>query len=565
MKFNEIPYKRPDIGQFEKNFIKLLNDFDKAQSFEIHDRIMRELNALRNEYLTQNTIAYIKYSADTLNEFNRQEKDFFDRNDPVYEELQTKYYKSVINSKYKKELEQKWGRRLFSTAEQIVKTYQPEIKEDLRIENKLKTEYSKLLGSAKIMFEGKERNLSGLVPFIESEDRAIRKAASEAKWNFFNENRKELDRLFNELVKIRTEMARKIGYKNFIEMGYARMERTDYNADMVKIFRAQVEKYIVPISLDLRQKQKERLGLDSMKYYDQPIEYKSGNAKPQGDPEWILNCAKKMYEELSPQTGEFFNFMLENQMMDLVTRKGKDIGGYCTFLANYKSPFIFSNFNGTKHDVIVLTHEAGHAFQAYSSRHLELPEYLSPTSEACEIHSMSMEFLTWPWMNSFFKEQTDKFKYSHLKESLSFIPYGVSVDEFQHFVYENPDLSPMERKKAWRSIEKKYIPDIDYDGNQFLEEGGRWQFQRHIYLDPFYYIDYCLAQICAFQFWKKSTEENGQAIKDYIKLCHAGGSKTFLELVSLANLQSPFDENCIESFVDHVKVWLNSIDDKALN
>lgn len=272
-----------------------------------------------------------------------------------------------------------------------------------------------------------------------------------------------------------------------------------------------------------------------------------------------------MYNELSPETAEFFNFMVENELMDLVTKKGKDTGGYCTFIEKFRSPFIFSNFNGTAGDVEVLTHEAGHAFQAYSSRNFEIPEYFSPTLEACEIHSMSMEYLTWPWMECFFQEQTEKFKYSHLKGSLIFIPYGVAVDEFQHYIYENPDISPADRKKAWLSVEKKYMPYIDYDDNEFLKNGGRWQQQRHIYMTPFYYIDYCLAQICAFQFWKRAHDEDEKALEDYIKLCKAGGSMSFLELVKLANLISPFEEDCIRSFVGDVGKWLDRVDSSGLN
>jgi M3 family oligoendopeptidase len=335
------------------------------------------------------------------------------------------------------------------------------------------------------------------------------------------------------------------------------MGRIDYNSEMVSVFREQVEKYIVPLTLKLKQSQKERLGVNSFMYYDQPIDFKEGNAKPQGEPDWIVACAKKMYEELSPETGKFFNFMVENELMDLVTKQGKDRGGYCTFIEKYKAPFIFSNFNGTKGDIEVLTHEAGHAFQAFQSREFDIPEYYSPTAEACEIHSMSMEFLTWPWMEQFFKEQTDKFKYSHLKGSLIFLPYGASVDEFQHFVYGNPDATPMERKQAWLKIERKYLPYIDYDANDFLMNGGRWQAQRHIYLYPFYYIDYCLAQICAFQFWKKSHEDRKKALKDYIRLCSAGGSKPFLKLVELANLESPFGENSIKPVITDIEDWLN--------
>lgn len=565
MKFSEIEYKRPNVSVISEKFDHLVNLFQKAESFDEQDALIRNINDLRMEFQTLGTIASIKYSIDTNDKEFEEEQNFYDANSPVFDGLVHKYYTAIVNSKYRPELEKKWGKQLFDVAEVTLRTFSPEILEDLKKENELRTDYSKLLASAKIFFDGEEKNLQGLIPYMESTDRDLRKSANEAKWKFFADNADEFDRLYDELVKIRARMAKKLGYKNFVQMGYDRMGRTDYNAEMVKKFRDQVLETIVPIAVKLKQKQQKRLGLESFKYYDQPLDYKSGNAKPHGSPDWIVSCAKNMYSELSPETNEFFNFMLDNEMMDLVNKKGKDTGGYCTFIEKYKSPFIFSNFNGTMGDIEVLTHEAGHAFQAYSSRNFEIPEYFFPTSEACEIHSMSMEFLTWPWMNCFFKDQTDKFKYSHLKGSVIFIPYGVSVDEFQHWVYDNPEATPAERKLAWLEIEHKYLPYIDYDDNEFLEKGGRWQQQRHIYMSPFYYIDYCLAQICAFQFWKKSNENREQALEDYLRLCKAGGSQSFLGLVNTANLISPFEDGCLKSFMGVIDKWLESFDDASVN
>jgi M3 family oligoendopeptidase len=355
-----------------------------------------------------------------------------------------------------------------------------------------------------------------------------------------------------------------LGYKNFVELGYARLTRTDYNAEMVANFRKQVEEYIVPVATRLKERQRKRIGVDELKYYDDRFSFKTGNPTPKGDPEWIINNGKKMYSELSPETEEFFNFMLDHELMDLVSKKGKASGGYCTFFTEYKAPFIFSNFNGTSGDIDVLTHEAGHAFQVYLSRDYQIPEYNWPTLEACEIHSMSMEFFTWPWMELFFKEDTDKYKFSHLSEGLLFIPYGVAVDEFQHFVYENPEATPTERKRAWREIEKKYLPHRNYEGNEYLENGGFWHQQGHIFNSPFYYIDYTLAQICAFQFWKKMHENREAAWSDYVHLCKQGGSKPFTELVKEAKLISPFEDGCVKSVIGVIEDWLNSVDDTKL-
>ena len=174
---------------------------------------------------------------------------------------------------------------------------------------------------------------------------------------------------------------------------------------------------------------------------------------------------------------------------------------------------------------------------------------------------MSMEFFTWPWMQLFFKEDTEKFKFEHLSAALQFLPYGVAVDEFQHLVYENPNMTPAERNETWRMVEKKYLPHRTYEGNDFLEKGGYWHRQSHIFSSPFYYIDYVLAQICAFQFWKRSLEDKENAWKDYVRLCKAGGSMSFLKLVELAGLRSPFEDGTVEWAIQPIKEYFEKTDD----
>ncbi|MEH7882995.1 M3 family oligoendopeptidase [Bacillus sp. JJ1609] len=564
MNFEQYTYTRPNLEEVTVKFDQLLGKFKNAGSVKEQSTAMNEINELRNDVGTMFNLCYIRHSIDTEDEFYKQEQDFLDELAPQVEGLVTKYYEALVASPYKDELEAKWGRQLFALAEAQLKQFSPEIVPLMQKENKLSTEYTKLVASAKIMFEGEERTLAQLDPFTESKDRETRKRASEAKFAFFSEHGDEFDRIYDELVKVRTEIAHKLGYKNFVELAYFRMNRTDYDSKMVAAFRDQVHQYIVPVATKLKERQLNRIGVDALKYYDEPFGFETGNAIPKGRPEWIVDNGQKMYDELSSETGEFFRYMNENNLMDLVAKKGKAGGGYCTYIENYKSPFIFSNFNGTSGDIDVLTHEAGHAFQVYSSRHFEIPEYNWPTYEACEIHSMSMEFFTWPWMELFFKEDTDKYKFSHLSGALLFLPYGVSVDEFQHWVYENPEATPAERKQQWREIEKKYLPHKDYDGNAYLEEGGFWQRQGHIYNSPFYYIDYTLAQICAFQFWKRSRENQEEAWKDYANLCKLGGSMAFTELVKAANLISPFEEGCVESVIGEIESWLDSVDDSKL-
>jgi len=564
MKFKEFAYIRPDLREVETKFSDLLIKFDQAEDFQQQDVVMVALNKLRSEFESMEQLVHIRHTIDTTDPFYEEEQAFFDEGTPIYQGLISRYYRSLVKSKFRKALEEKWGKQLFVKADLTIKTFEPEIIEDLQQENKLSSEYTKLIASAKIMFEGEERNLPGLVPFQLSTDRATRKRANEAKYAFFKANEVKLDEIYDGLVKIRTRMAQKLGFANYIELGYARMLRSDYTPEMVADFRKQVKESIVPVGSKLRERQRKRLGLDTLPYYDEKFSFQTGNATPQGDPEWIVSNGRRMYNELSKETSEFFEFMVENELMDLVSKRGKAGGGYCTYISQYQVPYIFSNFNGTSGDIDVLTHEAGHAFQVYCSRNFQIPEYHWPTYEACEIHSMSMEFFTWPWMELFFKGDTDKYKFSHLSDALLFIPYGVSVDEFQHFVYDHPEASPQDRKAVWREIERKYLPHRDYEDNDYLERGSYWHQQGHIFGDPFYYIDYTLAQICAFQFWKRSRENRECAWTDYLRLCQAGGSQSFLELVKLANLVSPFQDGCISSVVKVIENWLNGVEDSKL-
>lgn len=562
--FKDYVYTRPNMEEIEKEYTAAVEAFKSASSFEEATQAMQTINTISNTYATQANLAYIRSSVDTNDKFYQAEREFFDEVSPVFQSLYTTYTKALAETPFKEQLEEKWGSLLFDLAQLSTQSFSEEVMPLLQEENKLTSQYAKLIASAQIEYDGKTLTLAQLGPYAESKDRNVRKEVMEKNYSFYEQNQEEFDSIYHELVQLRHQIAVKLGFKNFVELGYVRMNRVDYNADMVANFRKQVRDHIVPIANELYARQAKRIGIEDFKFYDQALDFLTGNATPQGDPQWIVEQGRKMYSELSEETKEFFNFMTKKELMDLEAKKGKESGGYCTFIDDYQSPFIFSNFNGTSGDIDVLTHEAGHAFQVYSSRNIGIPEYVWPTHEAAEIHSMSMEFFTWPWMEYFFKEQTDKYKFAHLSSALLFLPYGVAVDEFQHIVYENPEMTPAERNQAWKDLEAIYLPMRDYDGIPYLEQGAIWQRQGHIYESPFYYIDYTLAQICAFQFWKRSREDFEDAWKDYVHLCTLGGSKSFTQLVAAANLKSPFEDGTVESTVDAIQEWLNSIDDTKL-
>lgn len=569
MKFSEMKYIRPDINEIRKCFNDLNSSFTNAKDFAEAEKAMNEIVNISKEYDSMYCLNYLKFNCNTKNEENAAEKEFFDNNGPAFYNLYNEFYKSLLNSKFKDDITKKYGKQILNIAESSLKASSPEVVQSQIEENLLCSEYDILTASGKSFFDGKEMNLQKIVPFLFSTDREVRKRACEAYWKFFADNSDKYDEIFTKLVKLRNDMGLKLGYKNFVGLGYALLKRTDYDSKMVSGFRENILKYFLPVVTKLRERKRKRLGLDKVMFYDNPIQFKSGNAKPKGGPDEIVKQGRKMYEELSPGTKEFFDFMFNNELMDLKIQDGKTAGGFCSFIHKYKSPFIFANMNGTSSDVDILTHEAGHAYQVFMSRDLYFAEYISPTMESAEIFSRGMEFFTYPWMELFFKEDTDKFKFSHLSSLISGFLYQSMGDEFQEWIYEHPEVEPNERSKKWKELVKKYLPFSNTESIPFIEEGNQWKDSVHIFQAPFYLIDYALASICALQFWSKSIKnETGnyeEAWNDYVKICKLGGSKSFLELLKEANLESPFNEDVIKKLAEEVDEYLESIDDMKFN
>lgn len=553
MKFKDYKYERPNYEEIKKSFLELVDKIKNASTYDEQKLHINQLNNIRKHIETMSTLASIRNSINTADEFYDEEQNYWDEQGPLYTELNSDFYKVIVNSKFKDEIKKDYSEQFYKICEYSLKSFSPEIISDLQEENKLMSKYTKLLASAKINFKGEELNLSGLYKYMLSSDRNEREQSSKAYYNYFGEHEEEFDEIYDQLVHVRHNMAKKLGFKNFVELGYIRMDRTDYNPKMVVNLRKQILEYIVPLCNKLYEKQAKRLNLDKLTYIDENLEFLDGNATIKGDSDYIIENGIKMYQELSQETKEFFDFMLENELMDLETKHNKSAGGYCTYIPDYKAPFIFSNFNKTSEDMDVLTHEAGHAFQLYMSRDIDMQEINFPTLDSCEIHSMSMEFITYPWMETFFKEDSDKYKFAHLTSAIKFLPYGVVVDEFQHIVYDNPNMTSDERKKVWRDLEKKYLPHRDYEDNEILERGCWFFKQGHIFKDPFYYIDYVLAQICAFQFLKKMEEDRISGWEDYLRICKVGGTQSFLQIVKTGNLISPFDDKCIEYIIKNLE------------
>jgi M3 family oligoendopeptidase len=564
MKFNEFKYERLDFDKSTKEFAQLLEKLERCDNSTDFKKVFQQLNVYRAHLTTMVSLAQVRHSIDTSDKFYDAENDYWNEKLPLYASYENKLSKIALRCKFKEELYDYIPETYFKLAECSEKSFDEKIIPLLQEENRLTSEYGKLKASAKIDFEGEILNLSQIAAKALDDNRDKRKKAYDAKINFYEKNEAEFDRIFDELVKVRDKMAKSLGFKNYIELGYLRMNRLDYDQEMVANYRKQIINDIVPTVTKLREKQAKRLGLTSLKYYDVPYKFATGNPKPKGTPEDLVNAAVEMYHDMSPETGEFIDLMYNSELWDLKSKPNKEMGGYCTTFPDYKAPFIFSNFNGTSGDVDVLTHEAGHAFQAYQSRDIETIDCQGPTLESCEIHSMSMEFFAYKYMEKFFKEDTQKYYYLHLAGTLEFLPYGVLVDHFQHVIYENPDMSIEQRKKAYHDLEILYLPNNDYGDNKLLNKGCWWYQQGHIFQVPFYYIDYTLAQVCALQFWVRMINEDKTYWTDYLNLCKLGGTKSFLQLVKVSNLISPFKDGCLKDVKDKANEYFESVDDTRL-
>lgn len=540
MDFEDIKYERIDYNESKEKIEELTKLMDKSNSFKEFEKYMNEVNKIRKHILTMNTVSSIRFSINTKDKFYKNENSYWDETSPLFSDLDMLFYRSILNSNFEKEIVEKYGKQFYRYIETLVNSFSKDIIPMLQKENKLMSEYTELLASASINFDGKICNLSDMYSYMGVENEEIRKNAIRLHTKFFEDNEEEFDSIFDKLVKIRDEMAKKMGFENFIELGYLRMNRTDYDESMVEIFRENIYNKYLPIVENLYLEQAKRINAEKIDYYNEMLEFVDGNARLQGDGDYIMSQGRKMYKEMSQETGEFIDFLMENNLFDVQAREGKAMGGYCTIIHDYNEPFIFGNFNGTVDDVDVLTHEAGHAFQVYMSRELDMPELIFPTLDSCEIFSMSMEFFTYPWMELFFGDDAEKYKKYHYDSALKFLPYGILVDHFQHEIYRNPKMSPKERKEVWRKLEKRYLPYRDYSDLEFLERGGYWFRQGHIFKNPFYYIDYVLAQECALQFKNLMEINREDAWNRYIRISSLGGKYSFIELVEKAGLKNPF-------------------------
>ncbi|MDE7539806.1 M3 family oligoendopeptidase [Gluconobacter sphaericus] len=546
--FSELSFPWPDEQSLKARYDAIASLLDAGDRVEA----LHAFDAVRREYESWASHVHLQFSRNTQDEAAKADRDYADRLSPVATDHEVTVKKRILADPDREGLEAIVTPHVVRLWEADTTTFDPRISTDLEEEARLAGEYTALLAGAKIPFDGKMLNLSGLVPYLQGMDRDVRHAAEAARWAFFEENGVELDALYGKLVALRDRMAKTLGFENYIELGYRRMRRTDYGPEQVAAFREKVLAYVTPLISSLIERRRLKMGWDKVMAWDEALIDLQGNPGPAGDHDLMVARAEGMFRDLDPsgEMADFYAQMRDLGYLDLKNREGKAGGGFCTSFPTVGTPYIFANFNGTHNDIGVFTHEMGHAFQNWKSRDLPWIDQLWPTMEAAEIHSMGLEFLTWPQIGALVEDgAADRYCRMHLIDALSFFPYGVCVDHFQHEVYARPEMTPEERHQTWRRLEKLYMPWRDWGDLAYPAKGGRWQAQLHIYRLPFYYIDYALAQCCALQLWLGSRLDREGTLEIYRRLCAEGGLKPFAQLVSEAGLTSPFEADVLAEVV----------------
>lgn len=562
--FETMEYVRPDYDEMKRIWEDAAEQVRNAGEYAEVKAVMRRVEEASDHLMTLYSICSIRNTLDTTDEYYEKELEYNQSTYPTVMEAGIQYERAVLESPFAKELEAEYGKELLVSMQRDLDSFDPALVPFMQKEAELTTRYQKLMATAQIPFRGEVYNLYGIQKFFENPDRKIRKEAFRAFSDFYCGNEAEMEDIFSQLVELRNEMGKALGYDNFIPLGYKQQGRSDYGQKEVEAFRRQVEEELVPLCEKLYEAQAKRIGVDEIKAFDEKFVFPDGNAEPAGDDDYMIEQARIMYHDMSPETGEFIDFMIDHKLMDLKNRANKASTGYMTFLPDYKAPYVFSCFNHTIFDMQVLSHELGHAFAGYQAmRHQPVSAYYSESTDIAEIHSMSMEQFAYPYAEQFFGKDADKYRFAHLQEAITFVPYGVAVDEFQHIVYAHPELTPKERTWEWHKLEEKYMPWRKYEDDEFMERGGYWYYKLHIFLYPFYYINYTLTTMGAMEFKKRYEEDRETAWRDYLNLCNAGGSLSYLGLLRAANLSVPFEEGSVKNAVSYAKkILLEAIGEK---
>lgn len=551
MHFNDMPYRRVTFEEIEARYQAL---FERIRTLRGREDCLPAMEAYYRllDDMTPMDLCYVRHDMDLNETFYAGEQRYYDEIGPRIGDLSNQLEGLLLNSPYSACFEELMGSFAFDLMRCSRESRDSRLIPLEQQENTLSGRYSVVTANAKAEYEGAVVSRSSLAAKQQSPDRETRRRATAAVAASWAEQREELEELFHALVQNRDKQAKLLGYPNYVKLAYLRMDRIGYTSEDVSRFREQVKESLVPVAAAIHEQRKKRLGLEHLYSFDSPLNFPNGNPVPLGDTEFCLESTREMFRKLSPETGEFIDFLMDNGLYDVKPRDGKRSGGYCMYLSAYRAPFIFANFDGTHENAYIMSHEGGHAFYAYLKREEKIRERCGYTSEMAETHAMAMEFFVAPYMELFFGSRAEDYRRMHLESAVSRIIYQCQQDEFQQIIYEHPELSKEERNGVWEKLEQSYFPFREYTEEEKQRIGRRWQCIPHLYHWPFYAIDYGLAQVCALEYARWMDEDKDGAWQSYLRFCRASGNMNFPEALKAAGLESPFEEGCLTHLVD----WL---------
>ena len=417
-------------------------------------------------------------------------------------------------------------------------------------EAKLGQQYQKLIGAQTVNFRGEEKTLVQMGRCLEEPDRALRQEAWELVVQRRLQDAEKCEEIFDQLVKLRTQIARNAGFDNYRDFIFRQKSRFDYTpADCVKFHEA-IESEIMPVVREIQADRRRQLNLEKLRPWDLAVDPQNRPPlKPFAEVSEMVSRTQNIFNQLDPELAGGFQQLQNLKLLDLDNRKGKAPGGYQSTLSEARVPFIFMNAIGVQRDVETILHEAGHAFHAQAARDEDLYPYRSAPIEFCEVASMSMELLGNEFLEEFYAPpEANRARKTHLEGVIGFFPWMAVVDAFQHWIYTHPDHTRAERKAAYLELMQRFGGDVDWSGYD-AARAFSWHRQLHIFLYPFYYVEYGIAQLGALQVWANSKSDKRKALTDYKAALTLGGSRPLPELFAAAGCKFNFDQSTIQPLV----------------
>lgn len=544
--FNEIEYERINYDETKTIIEKLIEDLNNSQNYEKFEEVVKKINDIHCHIEQMYDYADIRNMRDSKDEYYNDEINYWNEYKPKLDLLFKPFYEICLNSQYREKLSRVVPSNFFNTLEYQLRITSDEIIDLQKQENELKSSYRKVVAK-KIIFDNEEHNISYLIRFFSDPDRSVRKKAQDAYNDFYYENQEELDNIFYNLINVRNEIAKKLGFKDYSEFSLYSLRRFGYNYSDIKNFRDNIIKYIIPICKKISDWQKEELGLEELEYFDTIFYKEMPKLKYMGQD--LLDAFKDIFNILDSKVSELYSQMLENGYIDLLNRDNKVNFAITNYLTEFGYPVITGNFKGSYLDVQVTAHEFGHSYQKYNAsledkKYIISPLLKYPTFDIAEMFSYAMELISLEHIKKLFSEEDyKKYCFLKMKDLISSLPYIALVDEFQETIYSMPELKITDMREVWLKLATKYGLIVNNKGHINLDTGGYFYRQNHIFLNPFYYIDYGISYFGAFALWQECRED----MTSFDKMGAVASYYPLLELIKMNNIPSPFEEESVKA------------------